>query len=42
VIRIGRTSDVAFIAHDGAQLAGSGIAIGLQSKGTAVIHRADL
>jgi propanediol dehydratase medium subunit len=42
VIRIGRTSDVAFIAHDGAQLAGSGIAVGLQSKGTAVIHRADL
>jgi len=42
VIRVGRTSDVAFIAHDGAQLAGSGIAIGLQSKGTAVIHRADL
>jgi len=42
VIRIGRTSDVAFIAHDGAQLAGSGVAIGLQSKGTAVIHRADL
>ena len=28
--------------HDGAQLAGSGMAIGLQSKGTAVIHRADL
>jgi hypothetical protein len=42
VVRIGRTSDVAFIAHDGAQLAGSGIAVGLQSKGTAVIHRADL
>ena len=42
VVRIGRTSDVAFIAHDGAQLAGSGVAIGLQSKGTAVIHRADL
>jgi propanediol dehydratase large subunit len=42
VIRIGRTSDVAFIAHDGAQLAGSGVAIGLQSKGTAVIQRADL
>jgi propanediol dehydratase large subunit len=42
VIRVGRTSDVAFIAHDGAQLAGSGVAIGLQSKGTAVIHRADL
>ena len=42
IVRIGRTSDVAFIAHDGAQLSGSGIAIGLQSKGTAVIHRADL
>ena len=38
----GRTSDVAFIGHDGARLAGSGVAIGLQSKGTAVIHRADL
>ena len=37
-----RVSDVAFIGHDGAKLAGSGIAIGLQSKGTAVIHRADL
>jgi hypothetical protein len=37
-----RSSDVAFIAHDGARLSGSGIAVGLQSKGTAVIHRADL
>ena len=34
--------DVAFIAHDGARLSGSGIALGIQSKGTAVIHRADL
>ena len=42
IVRIGRTSDVAFIAHDGAQLSGSGVAVGLQSKGTAVIHRADL
>ena len=33
---------MAFIAHDGARLSGSGIALGLQSKGTAVIHRADL
>src|SRR4029453_7691297 len=32
----------AFIGHDGARLSGSGVAIGLQSKGTAVIHRADL
>jgi propanediol dehydratase large subunit len=42
VVRICRSADVAFIAHDGARLSGSGIAIGLQSKGTAVIHRADL
>jgi propanediol dehydratase large subunit len=41
-VRIRRTSDVAFIGHDGAQLSGSRIAVGLQSKGTAVIHRADL
>ena len=35
-------ADVAFIAHAGARLSGSGIALGIQSKGTAVIHRADL
>jgi propanediol dehydratase large subunit len=42
LVRIRRVADVAFIAHDGARLSGSGVAIGLQSKGTAVIHRADL
>jgi len=42
MVRVRRVADVAFIAHDGALLSGSGIAIGLQSKGTAVIHRADL
>jgi propanediol dehydratase large subunit len=42
LVRVRRASDVAFIAHDGARLSGSGVAIGLQSKGTAVIHRADL
>jgi hypothetical protein len=42
VVRVRRSADVAFIGHDGARLAGSGIAIGLQSKGTALIHRADL
>jgi propanediol dehydratase large subunit len=42
LIRVRRVSDVAFIGHDGAMLSGSGIAVGLQSKGTAVIHRADL
>jgi propanediol dehydratase large subunit len=42
LVRVRRVSDVAFIGHDGAALSGSGIAIGIQSKGTAVIHRADL
>ncbi len=42
LVRVRRVADVAFIAHDGALLSGSGVAIGLQSKGTAVIHRADL
>jgi len=42
IVRVRRVADVAFIAHEGARLSGSGVAIGLQSKGTAVIHRADL
>jgi len=42
LVRVRRVADVAFIAHDGARISGSGIALGLQSKGTAVIHRADL
>jgi propanediol dehydratase large subunit len=42
LVRVRRTSDVAFIAHDGARLSGSGVGVGVQSKGTAVIHRADL
>jgi propanediol dehydratase large subunit len=42
VVRVRRVADVAFIGHDGASLSGSGVALGLQSKGTAVIHRADL
>ena len=42
VIRIHHTADCAFIGHAGAQLSGSGVAIGIQSKGTTVIHRNDL
>jgi propanediol dehydratase large subunit len=42
IIRIHHTSDCAFIGYAGAQLSGSGIAIGIQSKGTTVIHRKDL
>jgi hypothetical protein len=41
LVRVQRTSDVAFIAHDAALISGSGIGIGIQSKGTAVIHGAD-
>jgi len=42
VVRVHHTSDCAFIGYAGAQLSGSGIAIGIQSKGTTVIHRRDL
>lgn len=42
VIRVFHTSDVAFIAHHAAKLSGSGIAVGIQSKGTTVIHSKDL
>ncbi|MDF2595215.1 MAG: dehydratase medium subunit [Clostridia bacterium] len=42
VYRIMRTSDVSFMGNDVAKLVGSGIGIGLQSKGTAVIHQKDL
>ena len=42
VVRIHHTSDCAFIGHAGAQLSGSGVAIGIQSKGTTVIHQSDL
>jgi propanediol dehydratase large subunit len=42
VIKVHHTSDCAFIGHTGAQLSGSGVAIGIQSKGTTVIHQRDL
>lgn len=42
IVRDYRTSDVAFVAHDSAKLSGSGIGIGIQSKGTTVIHQKDL
>ncbi|HZT33099.1 MAG TPA: propanediol/glycerol family dehydratase large subunit [Bryobacteraceae bacterium] len=42
VIKIYATSDCGFIGHAGACLSGSGISIGIQSKGTTVIHRQDL
>jgi propanediol dehydratase large subunit len=42
VVKIYETSDCAFIGHKAAQLSGSGIAMGIQSKGTVVIHQKDL
>lgn len=42
VIRVTHTADVAFIAHTAAKLSGSGIGIGIQSKGTSVIHQRSL
>ncbi len=42
IIRGTRTSDVAFIGNDVAKIVGSGVAVGLQSKGTAVIHQKEL
>ncbi|BCV25668.1 propanediol/glycerol family dehydratase medium subunit [Gelria sp. Kuro-4] len=42
VIRVRHTSDVAFIAHTAAKLSGSGVGIGIQSRGTTVIHQKDL
>ena len=42
VVRIYHTSDCSFVGHAGAKLSGSGVAIGIQSKGTTVIHQRDL
>ena len=42
VVRVNKTSDVAFIGLEAAKLSGSGIGIGIQSKGTTIIHQKDL
>lgn len=42
VVRMHGTSDVSFISNQAAKLSGSGIGIGIQSKGTTVIHHKDL
>lgn len=41
-VKILDTSDVCFMALQAAKLSGSGIGIGIQSKGTTVIHQKDL
>ena len=42
LVKVYRSSDVAFVGHEAAKLSGSGIGIGLQSKGTIIIHQKDL
>jgi propanediol dehydratase large subunit len=42
IVKIYASSDLGIIGHTGAKLSGSGISIGIQSKGTTVIHRHDL
>lgn len=42
VVKVFKTSDVAFLGKEAAMLSGSGISIGLQSKGTVLIHQKDL
>jgi len=42
IIRVNHTADVAFIAHAASKLSGSGVGIGIQSRGTTVIHHKDL
>ena len=42
LVKVYSTADCGFIGHTGAQLSGSGVSIGIQSKGTTVIHRRDL
>jgi propanediol dehydratase large subunit len=42
IVKVYRSSDLAAIGYAGAEVSGSGIAVGLQSRGTAVIHKRGL
>lgn len=42
VVRVHKTADVAFIGHEAAKLSGSGIGIGINCRGTSLIHQKDL
>ncbi len=42
IVQVHHSADCAAIGYAGAQLSGSQVAIGMQSRGTTVIHRADL
>jgi propanediol dehydratase large subunit len=42
VVKVYQSSDLGAIGQDGARLSGSGVGIGLQSRGTTIIHQKDL
>jgi len=42
IVKVKHSSDCAAIGHTGSDLSGSGIAIGIQSRGTTVIHKKGL
>ncbi len=42
LVKVYHTADCAAIGYEGARLSGSTVAVGIQSKGTTVIHRRDL
>ena len=42
LVRVSRSIDLGSIGWAAARLSGSGVSVGLQAKGTALIHRADL
>ena len=42
IVQVFKSSDVAVIGKEAADLSGSGFGIGIQSKGTAIIHQTDL
>ena len=42
LVRVFRSIDLGYIGSTAARLSGSGVSIGLQGKGTALIHRSDL
>jgi propanediol dehydratase large subunit len=41
IVRLRHTADTSFLGLSAARLSGSGVGIGIQTKGTAVIHHAD-
>lgn len=42
IVKVFRTADVSFIGAEADKISGSGVAIGIQSKGTTIIHQKDL